>query len=247
MRRHPMMLVALLALTVAAGCDDEESQEVCDFTDLTLAAESYWDGSTGDATTYFDSGTARFYTNYDPAWMLWDGFAFSNTTNTPDATFTNQFSAKTGTGIDGPIYAVAWENTFAMRRPRVEFTDTDTGYRISGIWVTNTTYAYGVIRDGNEYAKPFGGTSGEDPDWFKLVIHGLDAQDAETGTVEFYLADYRGEPAEDYIVDTWEFVDLTSLGAVRALEFSLESSDTGQFGMNTPAYFALGKIMKTGK
>ena len=65
-----------------------------------------------------------------------------------------------------------------------------------------------------------------------------------TGEVEFYLADYRfADNGEDYIVDTWEYIDLSSLGAVKSLEFGLSSSDVGDFGMNTPAYFALDTVV----
>ncbi|MHC4324705.1 MAG: DUF4465 domain-containing protein, partial [Planctomycetota bacterium] len=58
------------------------------------------------------------------------------------------------------------------------------------------------------------------------------------------LADYRFEDAgEDYIVDTWQYVDLTSLGEVVSLEFALSSSDVGDWGMNTPGSFAVDTIV----
>ena len=40
----------------------------------------------------------------------------------------------------------------------------------------------------------------------------------------------------------WEWVELTSLGAVTTLKFELSSSDNGDWGMNTPAYFCLDEI-----
>jgi hypothetical protein len=99
------------------------------------------------------------------------------------------------------------------------------------------------MKDGYAQAKKFGGSSGDDPDWFLLTITGKDASGAETGTVEFYLADYRFEDSsEDYIVDDWEYVDLSSLGVVKSLEFNLNSSDAGDFGMNTPTYFAMDAL-----
>jgi hypothetical protein len=58
--------------------------------------------------------------------------------------------------------------------------------------------------------------------------------------VEFYLADFRfADNSQDYILDSWGFVDLSALGTVDFLEFDLSSSDNGAFGMNTPGYFAL--------
>ena len=65
-----------------------------------------------------------------------------------------------------------------------------------------------------------------------------------TGTVDFYLADYRFENnGDDYLIQDWTWVDLTGLGAATQLEFDLDSSDVGQFGMNTPAYFAIDDIV----
>jgi hypothetical protein len=98
--------------------------------------------------------------------------------------------------------------------------------------------------NGDAYAKKFGGETGGDPDWFMLTITGKDADGNEVDTVDFYLADYRFEDnGEDYIVDTWQYVDLTSLGEVMSLEFALSSSDVGDWGMNTPGYIAIDTIM----
>ena len=61
--------------------------------------------------------------------------------------------------------------------------------------------------------------------------------------MDFYLADFRfADNALDYVVDSWTWVDLSSLGVVSSLSFSLASSDVGQFGMNTPAYFAMDNL-----
>jgi hypothetical protein len=98
--------------------------------------------------------------------------------------------------------------------------------------------------NGDAYAKKFGGVSGDEEDWFLLTITGKDAGGTEVGSVEFYLADYRfADNGQDYIVNTWEYVDLMGLGVVESLEFSLSSSDMGSYGMNTPAYFALDMVV----
>jgi hypothetical protein len=99
------------------------------------------------------------------------------------------------------------------------------------------------MRNGDAFAKKFGGVTGDDPDWFKLTIIGLDGVGAQIGSVEFYLADFRfADNGQDYIVEDWTFVDLSSLGAVRGLDFALESSDTAFGFLNTPSYFALDDI-----
>ncbi|MCW5623505.1 MAG: DUF4465 domain-containing protein [Burkholderiales bacterium] len=97
--------------------------------------------------------------------------------------------------------------------------------------------------NGDFFAKAFGGASGDDPDWFALTITGHDAAGDATGTVDFHLADYRfADNSLDYVVTDWTLVDLSALGTVSSLTFSLSSSDVGDFGMNTPAYFALDNL-----
>ncbi|GAF91706.1 unnamed protein product, partial [marine sediment metagenome] len=121
----------------------------------------------------------------------------------------------------------------------------DTADVVEGLYVTNNNYVCYAMLDGDAFSKKFGGDSGNDPDWFLLTITGKDVDGVVTSTVDFYLADYRfADNSADYIVNTWQYVDLTSLGAVKSLEFSLSSSDVGDWGMNTPAYFALDTLMR---
>ena len=81
-----------------------------------------------------------------------------------------------------------------------------------------------------------------------MSIYGLDENYTRNGSVvEFYLADYRfDDNAQDYIVSDWAWVDLTGLGVVYGLEFALSSSDVGNWGMNTPAYFAMDSFNGVG-
>ena len=114
---------------------------------------------------------------------------------------------------------------------------------MASVMITNTTYAWDSILNGDFAATPFGGASGDVPDWFLLTIAGFDAGGGSTGSVELYLADYRfADNSLDYIVDEWIEVDLTGLGGVARLELSLTSSDVGQFGINTPTYFAMDDL-----
>ncbi len=217
-----------------------------DYEDLTLATESYW---AGDATGVhpFTSGEATFWTFYDDEFgPYWEGFAYSNMTDTTTAGWTNQYSAFPGVGADGsPNFGVGYQG-FMGTTPELRF-DTTTGYTIAGAYITNTTFAYLSMRDGDGTgpAKQFGGTTGDDPDWFLLTIEGVDSNDATTGPVEFYLADYTAtDPANDYIVDEWTWVDLSGLGDIVGMRFSPSSTDNGAWGMNTPAYFAIDSIRR---
>jgi hypothetical protein len=99
------------------------------------------------------------------------------------------------------------------------------------------------MSNGDSFSKRFGGTSGNDPDFFRLTVEGLVGGNPVSPVVEFFLADYRfADNSQDYIVDEWTWVDLSSLGEVDGLRFSLDSTDNGSFGMNTPAYFAVDNM-----
>jgi hypothetical protein len=211
---------------------------IATFEDLPLAAESYWNGSDGSGG--FASGSAHFNNNYDTMYGSWDGFSYSNITGTTAEGMAGQFNAITGTGQSGSAnYAVGY---VGWAGPPIIALDTE-GV-VEGLYVTNNNSAYYSMLKGDLFAKKFGGATGDDEDWFVLTIIGKDAGGAVTDVVEFYLADYRfADDGEDYIVDTWEYVDLSVLGVVKSLEFGLSSSDVGAWGMNTPAYFAIDTLV----
>lgn len=210
---------------------------VSDFEDLTLSPESFYNGS--DGAGGFSSGGTLFSNNYNSDFDAWDGFAYSNVTDNQTPGFGNQYSAITGLGVDGSSnYAVGFIGF--TEPPTITFPEPTV---VPGLFVTNTTYAYFTMLLGDPFAKKFGGETGNDPDWFLLSITGKDGQGNPTGTVELYLADYRFEENfKDYIVNQWKWVDLAALGEVKTLTFALSSSDVGDFGMNTPAYFAIDNV-----
>jgi len=114
---------------------------------------------------------------------------------------------------------------------------------VQGLYLTNSTYAYLSMLEGDGFAKKFGGASGNDPDFFKVTIRKYLNGELGTDSVEFYLADFRfANNSQDYIVNDWTYVDLTPLGNVDYLEFSLASSDIGTFGINTPTYFCVDNV-----
>ena len=225
-------LVAVLLMASAV------EGSIATFDDLALSSESYWNGS--DESGGFASGRAYFNNNYDTTWGSWDGFSYSNITDTVTDGVTGQFNAIPGTGQGGStnygVGYVGWSGppTVTLNSARV----------VDGLYVSNTNYAYYSMLNGDMIAKKFGGASGNDEDWFLLTITGRDTGGAATEPIGFYLADYRfADNSRDYIVDTWEYVDLSLLGAVKSLEFTLNSSDVGDWGMNTPASFVIDSVV----
>lgn len=244
------LVVLLLAPGISAYAG------VATFDDLTLAPETYWNGNDDGLANYgygtpsdFTSGDNSFVNYQAAAYLSWEGFAYSNTTDTNTAGVPNQFSAITGSGVNGSAnYGVAFTMNMWSAQTAQTFNGATTGKSsqvVDGFYITNTTYAYQSMVNGDSYAKVFGGGDGTDADWFKLSIHGLDSNYEKTGaSVDFFLADFRSDESDqDYIVDEWTWVDLSGLGVVSGLEFNMSSSDGGGGRtMNTPAYFAMDDL-----
>jgi hypothetical protein len=218
----------LVVVLLLCFCGLVKAQEIANFENLALGAGSYWNGS--DSSGGFASGGARFSNNYDTMYQSWDGFAYSNVSNTVDSRWeTSQYNAITGGGQGGSTnYAVGyigWTTppTMTLDEPTI----------VGGLYVTNNNYAYYTMLNGGMFgAKKFGAD-----DWFLLTMTGKDGAGAATGTVNFYLAEGTN------IVNDWEYVSLASLGVVKSVEFNLSSSDTGKWGMNTPGYFVIDTVV----
>ena len=204
-----------------------------DFEDVTLGPGGYWQGEEGDNVMY--SGGWLFTNYYDE--YFWGGFTASNHTDLSQNGLNAQYTAVTGGGYDGSTqYAVAY--TYGADTD-VYAADGST-QTITGCYVTNNLWAYKHMLNGDYGVTPFGGTSGNDPDWFKLTATGKNAAGQTVGTLDFYLADYRfANHEDDYIINTWEWFDLSPLGEVASISFSLSSTKYDSYGMLTPAYVCM--------
>lgn len=260
---------AFASVLLLASASARADSLTVDFEDLALAPDSFNNGMPADPTPgvvydgSFTSRGARFnnsFTREDFGGFFydsWGGWSYSNQTDTATAGFENQYSSYAGGGLEGPgrNFGVGFTSSQVDPIPArpsafIDLPATDFAPDAMEVYVTNTTYAGLSMKFGDQFAKKFGGLSGDDPDTFKLTIlgySGLGATGTALGEVDFYLADFRfGDNSLDYIVDEWTRVDLTSLIGAKSLGFRLDSSDRVQFGgagsptyINTPSYFAL--------
>lgn len=254
----------IIALLFASGSSTQALQSVVDFDDLALESESRWVGPDPNGETVeglygpevrgdFASRGAAFGNTYDLTYGVWSGFAYSNESDNETPGFGNQHSAITGDGrgegadnyglafAASPIGEGTVDAATLQGLPTIAI---PFGRSVESLWITNTTYTAFSMRDGDSFAKKFGGESRDEPDWFKVTAYGLDASGVILeGTAEFYLADFRFEEnSQDYIVNDWREWDLSSLAGAASLHFDFASSDVGRFGMNTPAYFAMDDL-----
>lgn len=224
----------MIGLVLVAGAV-AQADVVAPFDDFALAPGSHYAGE--DMAGGFATGGLFFWNAFhdEGTYTWWEGSAVSNETDTTTSGPTNQFSAFAGSGHESVNFGVAtWNNSVELPIPT----------QVSGLYVTNTTYAALSMLLGDFFVDPFGGLDGSVEDWFMLKVTGKDTAGSVTGVVDFYLADYRfADSAEDYVVDTWEWVDLTSLGSnVSRLEFSWDASQRDDWGVLVPQYVAIDDL-----
>lgn len=238
--KNKLVLGAGLILATGFGAN---AQTTIDFESINLSTESYWDGS--DGLGGFVVNDAIFPNTYNTDWSYWEsGFALSNVTDNGQWGYDGLYIAQPFLGANSSEnYAIGQNGS------RLEFLQEQT---IDSVFVSNNVYAHTIMRDGDGWiAKQFGsatnaagdddGTNGED--WFMLRIIGFDDDGLKTDSVDFYLADYRfSDDNDDYLIDAWEKIELSSLGNVKSVEFNLLSSDMSGVWLNTPSFFVLDNV-----
>ncbi|NBB88810.1 MAG: DUF4465 domain-containing protein [Bacteroidetes bacterium] len=177
---------------------------------------------------------------YDFENDFWSGqWAVSTVTDSVTPNFTNLYGPRPGGGADGSSVFLVGQAPFGA--DNLQFTSS-VPVTLQSVDITNTTYAYYVIRDGNQFSKAFGGPSGDDPDYFYIRWKGF-LQGEVTDSLDIYLADYRfSDNSQDYILSDWTSFNLEELGVVDRVEIEFFSSDVGQFGINTPVFFNLDNL-----
>ncbi len=215
---------------------------VADFETFTLSANSF----------YKDTNSLPFQTinaSFDYEWTkgqfpYWSGgTSYTNVKDSVTGDFNNLYGVKALKGYTNSAnYAVVKDE--AIIRVKSPYTI------VEGFYYTNTTFAYKSIKDGDQFARKFGDTTGTKsgtsipqgsyPDYFKVIVKGYKNGVMNSDSSQFFLADFRySNSAQDYIVKDWRWVNTAHLGEVDSLKFFMYSSDKGAFGINTPLFFGI--------
>ena len=211
---------------------------IATFDDLALEPETAWygkresEGHDHRKFTYY-SGSYSFPCEYAPSLLTWGGVAYSNQTKTTfNSLFPDQFNSVVGHGVNGSKnYAVA----YAYGQHTVEVRATHAGPAvIPGTFVTNTAWVKEVTQKGtgmgDEPHTPF-----HKGDYLLLI-----ASNSKGQSIEFPLVDYRSSnDAEHYVIDSWQWLDLSALGETESVIFSMKGTRIANGGTTIPAYFCL--------
>lgn len=195
-------------------------------------------------STYNDGPLSRYiYTNKDtfallhlPSESAWDGMSWEGfTISQVDTDTMNVFScvAKGGVQGEGTPYAIGYysdyvSSTLGYASNMILFNDV---YYPEYVYICQNSNTFEAISNGLTPANKF-----TEKDSLVLTISGIDDEWHDTQQVVYFLALGRE------FNQGWVKVDLSSIGATKGLSFRIRSTDIGQWGTNTPTYFALDKL-----
>ena len=197
----------------------------------------------GDEYTWFDEDNTNLYSGLAEAYgdyMFWyGGCVVSNYTlgDIKAGTFTTQLSVlpqpNGNGGRNGSAnFGIAFDGSSMMGSPTAQLLFYDGEERvIDHMYVTSTVYLLNSMMYGDGFSKPL-----VDEGWFAVTATGYNLDEEKTGETTIYLC------RNGKIVNDWEKWDLSSLGKVLCVTFSCSGSDTGAWGLNTPAYFAFDDV-----
>lgn len=220
----------LIAAVMFCGGMSVAETVTVNFEDIDLGDNIYDNGASSEGK--FTSGGFDFINTYNTAYGSWDGFAISKSTSTAfedESFYTQQYNSCVGKGAsNSEKYAVGYYSSYNTVTPIAIKNSENKLFTPQSVAVTNAAYAFNNMRFGNSFSKIF-----TEEDEFFLTFLGYKEGVATGTSVTVHLAE------EGMILFVWKTIDLTGLGEVDEIRFSMNSTDVGTWGMNTPAYFCI--------
>ncbi|MBD5231079.1 MAG: DUF4465 domain-containing protein [Bacteroidales bacterium] len=221
----------------------DSEQVIADFEDLWLAPDTNWCGDTTDpdySAGTFLSGTFAFTNYYNAEWSSWAGFGYSSLTGTEFSSFKDDMVCAAGTGHDSDRYGVVFMSAY-YGPVTMQLTNATDPQTIPGLWLTNTEWVKESVLNGDGMSDKF-----EKGDYCAVRIFGMLPDGTETEPLEIPLADYRAADSREwYVLDTWQWHSLETLGAVSGLRWEFTSTKRNAYGITTPAYACLDDLGDT--
>jgi len=177
---------------------------------------------------YLNEKGTKFSNVYNSTWMAWSGFAISSLHDKLTPGFANEGSVYAAGGAEGSKqFAIAYAPDYASAPVQLIFPIVK---KVVSVQLANSTYTYLSLKNGDQFNAPF-----KEGDFLKVTLKGFNAMNEPTGMIEYYLADYR--EGKRILADDWKILDISALGTVARIEFSMQSSSPG-----APTYFCLDNL-----
>jgi hypothetical protein len=229
-------IIAVFTILLFSCNKEEEKIDFITFEELQLNDNGFWNGSDGSGG--FTTGNAFFpntYTDWGGGIFSWMGFGYSNHTDRITPGYENQYSCYAGSGVNNSSVfgLISAGDTMVFNIPE----------KVEYMYVSNSTYAALSMKNGDQFAKKFGGEDGNDPDFFNLILSAMNDEGFWIGKATIGLADYTDpDNSQDYISNAWTKIPMEDFGYLTKIAFSFESSDSSVYGINTPAYACIDNI-----
>lgn len=171
--------------------------------------------------------TQCFSISHLPSGNSWGGLSWEGFTVSKQADAKSAFAcmAKGGIAGEGKPYLYGYYSAYMDKSCHIRF---DKMYTPKEVYICNASATYTSMLNGDDFSKKF-----TESDSLVLHIWGINEAGERVGSIDAKLADGTN------FITNWQKVILSSLEGVWGIEFTLSSSDNGDWGMNTPAYFAV--------
>ena len=183
----------------------------------------------------YEGEALEFEYFYNEEYAYWGGFVQSKVKDTDPANglYANQYAVYNSAAASGDSFLLYYYDAFNEPCDIV----LKDALRLQDVKLNLTTYTYASItnEDINTFARAF-----DEGDYLKVVFTGMSG-DEVTGVVECYVVDYRD--GKRYMATNWDKFSLTGLnGGYDHVRVTIETTDVGEWGANTPLYIAMDDL-----
>lgn len=226
------MLFCALVCVALCGCKKSSTTFV---DDVEPNVESFETQFEGDYHYGYETDNLTFEHFYNEEFGYWGGFALTRKFDTDAANglFENQYAVYNASASEGDGALIYYYDSYNEPCDIVLKDAT----MLTSVRLNLTTYTYASITDEdiNSYARTFA-----DGDYLKVVFTAMSADEA-LDSVECYVVDYRD--GKRFVATNWDIYDLRLLGkGYDAVRVTIETTDVGEYGANTPLYIALDEL-----
>lgn len=200
-----------------------------------------------DMTNYTSELEGKYYREHESAGLVFPGVAFeswgymmaigfgASNISSPDSASGNGYSneyyiSSALSGVEGmnstymQAYYSEWDAS-TLKHNNV-YAANDSVFFPQGVYVSQSLASYNYIAE-----------QMQETGYLSLIATGYDAQGNQTASVTYTLSN-----GTENIAD-WRFMDLTALGEVKEVVFTMASNYGNEYGMLVPAYFCLDNFV----
>lgn len=220
-----------VALMTIVACEPDSVDRKPD-----TEVENFDVAMTQESTYGFENEVFEFEYFYNEEYAYWGGFALSNVKDTDPANglFANQYAVFNDSAASGENFLIYYYDSFnepcdiVLKKP----------VHLSDVKLNLTTYTYASITNEaiNDFARVF-----IDGDYLKVVFTAMKGNEI-TGVDECYVVDFRD--GKRIMATDWTEYSLVNLGSdYDHVRVTIETTDIGEWGANTPLYIALDDLV----